>query len=158
MIYIQNASVLRALNRHDNHGGRMNAKKTRSRFDSDIHLKHSNDVNRHDKVNGRMVQQQAVRRGGVAWKPGKLAKNVKANIDHIIARLASASQATDSPSWIASLKQVIFSSNWKDGQGAFVDDSLSSIILRCTRAESLTIGMDFIFMMNLIHLSLKVER
>jgi hypothetical protein len=60
--------------------------------------------------------------------------------------------------WIKSMKALVGGAAWEDKNGAFVMDSLKSLILRCQRSEEMVAGLDFVSMVNMIQLVAKTNR
>lgn len=70
---------------------------------------------------------------------------------------ASTSNSAHS-AWVSSMVSFVTADNWADEQRAFVDNSLSSLVKRCTRSIQLTVGLEFVTMVNFLQLATKVAR
>ena len=67
----------------------------------------------------------------------------------------------DSPQcqgWIAGLKQLVDATPWLALQDTFSSSSLLSLTYRCIFGNDLKVGLNFVHLVNLLLLSLKVDQ
>jgi hypothetical protein len=63
-----------------------------------------------------------------------------------------------SQEWIQSMKRMVQGSSWTDENGAFITNSLLSLVNRCRRSVEIAAGVDFVTMINMIQLAAKSDR
>lgn len=71
--------------------------------------------------------------------------------------LSSLSHAS-SQAWIESMKSLVEGQPWKDENGAFVVNSLQSLVVRCGRSLEMVAGQEFVTMINVMQLAAKIDR
>lgn len=70
---------------------------------------------------------------------------------------SDASGSSDS-AWIQGMMDFLTKDNWAEEQRAFIDNSLPSLVKRCTRSIQLSVGLEFVTMVNFLQLATKVDR
>jgi hypothetical protein len=58
-------------------------------------------------------------------------------------------------SWIESMKSIVAGGLWLDENGAFITNSLQSLVVRCIE---LVTGLQFVTMINMLQLAVKTDR
>jgi hypothetical protein len=77
------------------------------------------------------------------------------NLSHgIVTNLANSSTLE----WIQSMKALVAGHNWAEENGAFVSNSLQSLVHRCKRSLEMVVGVDFVTMVNMVQLAAKTDR
>jgi len=56
------------------------------------------------------------------------------------------------------MKALVEGREWKDENGAFVVNSMQSLITRCKRSLEMSAGLKFVTMVNMLHLAAKTDR
>jgi hypothetical protein len=59
--------------------------------------------------------------------------------------------------WIQSMKALIEGRPWDDENGAFVVDSMQSLVMRCQRSLNMVAGLEFVTMVNMLQLAAKTD-
>ena len=72
----------------------------------------------------------------------------------------SSSNLDDSSSlaWINSMKTLVVGRTWEDENSALVTNSITSLVLRCKRSLQMSVGLEFITMINMLQLAAKCDR
>jgi hypothetical protein len=65
---------------------------------------------------------------------------------------------TSAQAWIESMKALVEGQPWGDENGAFVMNSLQSLVSRCKRSMQMVVGLEFVMMINMVQLAAKVDR
>ena len=63
-----------------------------------------------------------------------------------------------SQAWIQSMKALVEGRPWSEENGAFVINSLQSLVLRCKRSLEMVAGVEFVTMINMVQLAAKTDR
>jgi hypothetical protein len=71
-----------------------------------------------------------------------------------LSNLASASLQE----WIRSMKALVEGKGWADENGAFVVNSIQSLVSRCKRSLEVAAGVEFVALINMVHLAAKTIR
>jgi hypothetical protein len=86
-------------------------------------------------------------------------RNVEAEACEVVSRLSQGmlSNVSDASvsKWIQSLKALVEGRRWDHENGAFVLDSLESLLMRCQRSVEMTVGLEFVTMVNMLQLTAK---
>jgi hypothetical protein len=90
------------------------------------------------------------------------AATVGARASEAISNLSQGSMSNlsqpSSQQWILSMKRMVQGSNWTNENGAFITNSLLSLVNRCRRSVEIAVGVDFMTMINMIQLAAKSDR
>jgi hypothetical protein len=112
-----------------------------------------------DKHGGTKSQKQS------CWEvTGSPANTVATNAEafRVLASLCqgAASNLEDSSSqeWIQSMKALVEGQRWIDENGAFVVNSLKSLVARCKQSLEMAAGVKFVTMINMLQLAAKTDR
>jgi hypothetical protein len=93
----------------------------------------------------------AVREPASTIDAGAIASEMVAMLSH---GLLSNINDGSARAWIQSMKALVEGREWK---GAFVLDSLQSLVMRCQRSLDMSIGLEFVTMVNMLQLAAKTD-
>jgi hypothetical protein len=60
--------------------------------------------------------------------------------------------------WITSMKEQVQGRPWEEENGAFITNSVGSLVMRCQRSLKMVVGVDFMTIVNMVQLAVKTDR
>lgn len=56
------------------------------------------------------------------------------------------------------MKTLVVGRTWEDENSALVTNSITSLVLRCKRSLQMSVGLEFVTMINMLQLAAKCDR
>ena len=79
-------------------------------------------------------------------------------VTHLCQGSLSNLTSESSQEWIQSLKALVEGRGWADENGAFIVNSVESLVARCKRSLEVAVGVEFVALINMVHLAAKTIR